>query len=54
MLEDLLVNPEEESGSEGVCNRDFIVEEDILPEGGGKGEFLMVACIVVMVWYLML
>jgi hypothetical protein len=27
MLEDLLVNPEEESGSEGECNSDFTLED---------------------------
>jgi hypothetical protein len=51
MLGDLLVSPEEGSVFEGACvgSSDFMLEEDILPESGGKVEFLVVACMVVMV-----
>jgi hypothetical protein len=52
MLEHL-VNPEEGSESEGVCNSDFKLVElpvdlllDIVPEGGGKAEVSGVTCMI--------
>jgi hypothetical protein len=45
MLEVVLVNPEEESAFEGVCNSVFMLDEDSLPDRGGKVELLVVACL---------
>jgi hypothetical protein len=57
----LASNPEEGSASEGAYHSDFMLEEllvdllwDILPVGGREAELLIVACMIAVVWYLIL
>jgi hypothetical protein len=57
----MLANPEEGSASEGAYHSDFMLEEllvdllwDILPVGGREAELLIVACMIAVVWYLIL